>query len=164
MDRMRQMKTISAVELDAIDRQMLRLLQEDGRMTNAALAQAVGLSESACLRRLKALEASGVIDRYAAVINERAAGLPISVFVTVILSSLSEATVTAFEAAVAAMPEVMECHVMTGDSDYLLRLAVRDIDDLERLHARALTRLPGVTRVSSSLALRPVVRRSALPI
>lgn len=158
------MKTVSAVELDATDRKMLRLLQADGRMTNAALAQAVNLSESACLRRLRALEAAGVISRYAAVISERAAGLPISVFVTVTLSSQSEAALTAFEAAVAAVPEVMECYLMTGGSDYLLRLVVRDVDDLERLHAKVLTRLPDVDRVSSSLALRTVVKRGALPV
>ena len=158
------MKTVSAVELDAIDRRMLRLLQQDGRITNADLARQVALSESACLRRLRALENAGVIGRYAAMINERAVGLPISVFVTVTLASQSEAALTAFEAAVAAVPEVMECYLMTGGSDYLLRLVVRDVDDLERLHAKALTRLPGVNRVSSSVAMRAVVKRGALPV
>ncbi|QBX36545.1 Lrp/AsnC family transcriptional regulator [Brevundimonas sp. S30B] len=158
------MKTVSAVELDAIDRKMLRLLQQDGRITNADLARQVALSESACLRRLRALEGAGVISRYAAMINERAVGLPISVFVTVTLASQSEAALTAFEAAVAAVPEVMECYLMTGGSDYLLRLVVRDVDDLERLHAKALTRLPGVNRVSSSVAMRAVVKRGALPV
>jgi Lrp/AsnC family transcriptional regulator, leucine-responsive regulatory protein len=158
------MKTVSAVELDAIDRKMLRVLQQDGRITNADLARQVALSESACLRRLRALEGAGVIGRYAAMINERAVGLPISVFVTVTLASQSEAALTAFEAAVAAVPEVMECYLMTGGSDYLLRLVVRDVDDLERLHAKALTRLPGVNRVSSSVAMRAVVKRGALPV
>jgi DNA-binding Lrp family transcriptional regulator len=158
------MKTVSAVELDAIDRKMLRVLQQDGRITNADLARQVALSESACLRRLRALESAGVIGRYAAMINERAVGLPISVFVTVTLASQSEAALTAFEAAVAAVPEVMECYLMTGGSDYLLRLVVRDVDDLERLHAKALTRLPGVNRVSSSVAMRAVVKRGALPV
>jgi Lrp/AsnC family leucine-responsive transcriptional regulator len=158
------MKTVSAVDLDAVDRRILRLLQADGRMTNADLARQVALSESACLRRLKALEASGVIARYAAVIAERAVGLPISVFVTVTLASQAEAALTAFEQAVAAVPEVMECYLMTGGSDYLLRLVVRDVDDLERLHAKALTRLPGVNRVSSSVAMRTVVKRAALPV
>ncbi|MFN4042516.1 MAG: Lrp/AsnC family transcriptional regulator [Brevundimonas sp.] len=158
------MKTVSAVELDAIDRKMLRVLQQDGRITNADLARQVALSESACLRRLRALENAGVIGRYAAMINERAVGLPISVFVTVTLASQSEAALTAFEAAVAAVPEVMECYLMTGGSDYLLRLVVRDVDDLERLHAKALTRLPGVNRVSSSVAMRAVVKRGALPV
>lgn len=158
------MKTVSAVELDAIDRKMLRVLQQDGRITNADLARQVALSESACLRRLRALESAGVIGRYAAMINERAVGLPISVFVTVTLASQSESALTAFEAAVAAVPEVMECYLMTGGSDYLLRLVVRDVDDLERLHAKALTRLPGVNRVSSSVAMRAVVKRGALPV
>jgi Lrp/AsnC family leucine-responsive transcriptional regulator len=158
------MKTVSAIELDSVDRRILRLLQADGRMTNADLARQVALSESACLRRLKALEASGVIARYAAVIAERAVGLPISVFVTVTLASQAEAALTAFEQAVAAVPEVMECYLMTGGSDYLLRLVVRDVDDLERLHAKALTRLPGVNRVSSSVAMRAVVKRAALPV
>jgi DNA-binding Lrp family transcriptional regulator len=158
------MKTVSAVELDAIDRKMLRVLQQDGRITNAELAKQVALSESACLRRLRALEAAGVIGRYAAIINERAVGLPISVFVTVTLSSQSEAVLTAFEQAVAAVPEVMECYLMTGGADYLLRLVVRDVDDLERVHAKTLTRLPGVHRVSSSVAMRSVVKRDALPV
>lgn len=158
------MKTVSAVELDAVDRKMLRILQADGRMTNADLARHVNLSESACLRRLRALEEAKVIGRYAAVINERAVGLPISVFVTVTLDSQSEGALTAFEAAVAAVPEVMECYLMTGGSDYLLRLVVRDVDDLERIHSRELTRLPGVNRVSSSVAMRAVVKRAALPV
>ncbi len=158
------MKTVSAVALDATDRKMLRALQADGRMTNADLAKAVALSESACLRRLRALETAEVISRYAAIINERAVGLPISVFVTVTLSSQSESALTAFETAIATVPEVVECYLMTGASDYLLRLVVRDVDDLERIHARELTRLPGVTRVSSSVAMRTVVKRSALPV
>lgn len=158
------MKTVSAVTLDDIDRKMLRALQADGRMTNADLARAVNLSESACLRRLRALEAAGVISRYTAVLNERAVGLPISVFVTVTLSSQAEAALTAFETAAATVPEVVECYLMTGASDYLLRLVVRDVDDLERIHARELTRLPGVTRVSSSVAMRTVVKRAALPV
>ena len=158
------MKTVSAVALDATDRRMLRALQADGRMSNADLARAVNLSESASLRRLRALETAGVISRYAAIINERAVGLPISVFVTVTLSSQAEGALTAFETAIATVPEVVECYLMTGGSDYLLRLVVRDVDDLERVHSRELTRIPGVTRVSSSVAMRTVVKRGALPI
>lgn len=158
------MKTVSAVELDATDRKMLRVLQQDGRITNADLAREVALSESASLRRLKALEAAGVVARYAAVLNERSVGLPISVFVTVTLASQAEGALTAFETAVSAVPEVMECYLMTGGSDYLLRLVVRDVDDLERVHAKELTRLPGVNRVSSSVAMRTVVKRGALPV
>ncbi len=158
------MKTVSAVELDAVDRKMLRTLQEDGRISNVDLARAVNLSESACLRRLRAMETAGVISRYTAIINERAVGLPISVFVTVTLSSQSESALTAFETAIATVPEVVECHLMTGGSDYLLRLVVRDVDDLERVHSKELTRIPGVTRVSSSVSMRTVVKRGALPV
>jgi len=160
----RGMKTVSAVALDDTDRKMIRALQADGRMTNADLAKAVNLSESACLRRLRALEAAEVISRYTAIINERAVGLPISVFVTVTLSSQAETALTAFETAIAAVPEVVECYLMTGGSDYLLRLVVRDVDDLERVHSRELTRIPGVSRVSSSVAMRTVVKRGALPV
>ena len=158
------MQTVSAAVLDATDRKMLRALQLDGRMTNSDLSKTVNLSESACLRRLRTLEAAGVISRYAAIINERAVGFPISVFVTVTLSSQAEGSLTAFEAAVSSVPEVVECYLMTGGSDYLLRLVVRDVDDLERIHSRELTRLPGVTRVSSSVAMRTVVKRGALPV
>ena len=158
------MKTISAVALDDTDRKMIRALQVDGRITNADLAKAVNLSESACLRRLRALEAAEVISRYTAIVNERAIGLPISVFVTVTLASQAEAALTAFETAIAAVPEVVECYLMTGGSDYLLRLVVRDVDDLERVHSRELTRIPGVSRVSSSVAMRTVVKRGALPV
>ena len=160
---MPKLKTISAVTLDDTDRRMIRALQEDGRITNTDLARIVNLSESACLRRLRALESAGVISRYAAIINERAVGLPISVFVTVTLSSQSEAMLTAFETAIATVPAVVECYLMTGGSDYLLRLVVRDVDDLERVHSRELTRIPGVTRVSSSVAMRTVVKRGAVP-
>ena len=158
------MKTISAVTLDDTDRKMIRALQSDGRMTNSDLSRAVNLSESACLRRLRALETEGVISRYAAIINERAVGLPISVFVTVTLSSQAESALTAFETAITGVPQVVECYLMTGGSDYLLRLVVRDVDDLERVHSRELTRIPGVTRVSSSVAMRTVVKRGALPV
>jgi DNA-binding Lrp family transcriptional regulator len=158
------LKTISAVALDDTDRRMIRALQGDGRMTNADLARTVNLSESACLRRLRALESEGVIGGYAAIVNERAVGLPISVFVTVTLSSQAEGALTAFETAIATVPEVVECYLMTGGSDYLLRLVVRDVDDLERVPSRELTRIPGVTRVSSSVAMRTVVKRGALPV
>jgi DNA-binding Lrp family transcriptional regulator len=152
------------VQLDSFDRKLLNLLQRRGRASYVELAQAVNLSESACLRRVRALEEAGVIARYAAVIDERIAGLPLSVFVTVTLSSQAEATLSAFEKAVASVREVAECYLMTGGSDYLLRLVVRDVDDLERVHAQELTRIPGVVRVSSSIAMRTVVKRAELPL
>ena len=151
-------------ELDARDRVLLRRLQGDGRITNAELARAAGMSESACLRRIKQLEARGLIARFAAVLDPRAAGYPLTVFVTVTLSAQSEHALAAFEQAIADIPEVMECHLMTGTADYLLRLVARDIDDLARIHSTRLTRLAGVQTVTSSLALRTVVRREALPL
>lgn len=150
--------------LDPTDRRLLRLLQRDGRASNVELAAKAGLSESACLRRVRSLEERGVVSRYTAVVDEHAVGLPLSVFVTVTLASQAEAALSAFERAVQAVPEVAECYLMTGESDYLLRLVVRDVDDLGRLHAQELTRLPGVTRVSSSVALRTVVKRWELPV
>lgn len=140
------------------------MLQRDGRASNVELARAAHLSESACLRRVRALEERGVIDRYAAVLNERSVGLPLSVFVTVTLSSQSEQALTAFERAIANVREVAECYLMTGGSDYLLRLTVRDVDDLERVHSQELTRIAGVLRVSSSIAMRTVVKRAELPL
>lgn len=154
----------SAADLDAIDRKLLTRLQRDGRISNVELAEAVGLSESACLRRVKNLEAKGVIGRYAAVLDERAVGLPLSVFVTVTLSSQSEAALSAFEKAIRQVREVAECYLMTGAEDYLLRLVVRDVDDLQRIHSQELTRIAGVTRVSSSIAMRTVVKRAELPL
>lgn len=153
-----------AVNLDGFDRKLLNLLQRQGRASYVEMGQAVNLSESACLRRVRALEESGVIGRYAAVIDERAVGLPLSVFVTVTLSSQAEASLSAFEKAIAKVREVAECYLMTGGSDYLLRLVVRDVDDLERVHAQELTRIPGVVRVSSSIAMRTVVKRAELPL
>ena len=154
----------AAVNLDSFDRKLLHLLQRRGRASYVEMAEAANLSESACLRRVRALEEAGVISRYAAVIDERAVGLPLSVFVTVTLSSQAEATLSAFEKAVATVREVAECYLMTGGSDYLLRLVVRDVDDLERVHSQELTRIPGVVRVSSSIAMRTVVKRVELPL
>jgi Lrp/AsnC family transcriptional regulator, leucine-responsive regulatory protein len=152
------------LDLDGRDRILLRRLQGDGRITNAELARAAGMSESACLRRVKQLEQRGLIERFAAVLDPRAAGYPLIVFVTVTLSAQSEHALQAFEQAIADIPEVMECHLMTGTADYLLRLVARDIDDLARIHSNRLTRLAGVQTVTSSLALRTVVRREALPL
>ncbi len=156
--------TKSAAPLDATDKTLLRALQTDGRATNAELSEAAHMSESACLRRVKQLEQIGVIERYTAVINPAAVGLPLTVFVTISLTSQSRELLSAFEAAVAGVPEVLECHLMTGAADYLLRVAVADVDGLERLHSAKLTRLPGVARVNSSLTLRCVVRRTTLPL
>lgn len=149
--------------LDAQDRALLRLLQSDGRATNARLAESVHMSESACLRRVRLLEENGVIEKYAAVINPASIGLPLSVIVTISLTSQSEAVLSEFESAAAAIPEIFECHLMTGAADYVLRVAVADADELERFHRVKLTRLPGVARITSSIVMRTVVQRQLLP-
>lgn len=152
------------MKLDSHDLVLLRALQQDGRATNAELAQRAHLSESTCLRRVKQLEAAGAVERYAAVVNQRVVGLPLNIFVTITLESQSEAALQAFEREIASAPEVMECYLMTGTADYLLRVVARDIDDLERIHASRLTRLKGVARVTSSISMRQVVRRAELPL
>lgn len=150
--------------MDQFDWKILRHLRQNGRASFVELAAAVHLSETSCQRRVRALEEAGVIRGYAAEIDERALGFTLSVFVTVTLASQAEAALSAFETAIKDVREVAECHLMTGGADYLVRLAVRDVDDLERIHSKVLTRIPGVERISSSLAMRTVVRRPALPV
>lgn len=152
------------VELDRIDLEILRRLQADGRLANAQLAEAVALSPSACLRRLQRLESSGVIAGYAALLNGEAIGRPGTVFIEVTLNSQGNAALDAFERAVAACPQVLECHMMSGDFDYLLRVAVADMADYERLHRQQLTALPHVARVRTAFAMRAVVPRRGYPL
>ena len=153
-----------AQNLDQYDLLILELVQQDGHITNAQLAARISLSESATLRRVKALEDSGLIQGYAAVLDQHLAGYPVNVFVSITLDRQSQSGLTAFESAVREIPEVMECYLMTGDHDYLLRIVVADLDDFERIHSRQLTRLPSVVRVQSSFAMRTVIRSSVLPI
>jgi Lrp/AsnC family leucine-responsive transcriptional regulator len=152
------------MRLDRTDRALLAELQRDGRLSNRELAVRVHLSESACLRRVRALEQAGVIDRYAAVVTQSKVGLPGNVFVSLTLNRQDQADLSAFEEAVKSVPEVMECYLMTGPYDYLLRVVVSDPGDFERLHSQYLTRLPGVARVQSSFALRTVRKSSELPL
>lgn len=154
----------SAMSLDRYDKLILEELQKDGRISNVQLANAVSLSESACLRRVRSLEESGMIDRYAALINQQKAGLPGNVFVNIGLQREEERELAAFEEAVKNIPEVMECYLMTGEFDYLLRVVVSDMADFERLHRDALTRLPGVARVNSSVTIRTVQKKTELPL
>jgi Lrp/AsnC family leucine-responsive transcriptional regulator len=154
----------SAMNLDRYDRRILEALQRDGRISNVQLAAAVNLSESACLRRVRALEETGMIERYAALLSQRKAGLPGNVFVSIGLQREEQSELAAFEEAVRNIPEVMECYLMTGEFDYLLRVVVADMADFERLHKEALTRLPGVARVNSSVAIRTVQKRTELPL
>ena len=151
------------MELDRYDRAILRLLQQDARITNARLAEKVSLSESACLRRVRALEECGLIQGYTALIDQQKAGFPVNVFVNITLDRQSQAGLEAFESAVRRIPQVMECYLMTGEHDYLLRLVVADMTDFERIHSQHLTRLPSVARVHSSFAMRTVTRTASLP-
>jgi DNA-binding Lrp family transcriptional regulator len=152
------------MRLDRTDRALLAELQRDGRLTNRDLADRVHLSESACLRRVRALEEAGVIDRYAAVVSQNKVGLPGNVFVSITLNRQDQTDLSAFEEAVKRVPEVMECYLMTGPQDYLLRVVVSDPSDFERVHSQHLTRLPGVARVQSSFALRTVRKSDELPV
>ena len=152
------------LKIDRIDRQILQLLQDNARIANNALATAVNLSESACLRRVRRLEDSGLIRQYVALVDQTAAGYPDNVFVQITLQSQQQRDLHAFETAVQNLPEVMECYLMSGDADYLLRVVVADARDYERIHSQQLTRLPGVARVQSNFTLRTVTKRTALPI
>ena len=152
------------MSLDRYDKLILEALQKDGRISNVNLANLVNLSESACLRRVRALEDSGMIDRYAALVSQPKVGLSGNVFVNIGLHREEESELAAFEEAVRGIPEVMECYLMTGEFDYLLRVVVSDMADFERLHRDALTRLPGVARVNSSVAIRTVQKKTELPL
>lgn len=155
---------MQSLELDRIDRRMLAVLQEDGRIPNSALARRVGLSESATLRRLRRLEDSGLIDGYVLLVNQARAGKPGNIFVEIALTAQEEAALSAFEAAVQDRPEILECYLMSGEYDYLLRVVVADFADYERIHREHLTRLPFVGRVRSSFTLRTVLRRTSIPL
>jgi DNA-binding Lrp family transcriptional regulator len=150
--------------LDDRDRAILRLLQEEGRLTNVELSERVNLSASACLRRVKLLEERGVIARYVMLLDERSAGLPGVAFVLVTLDQQGRAALDAFEAAIARHPEVTECCLLAGAADYMVRVVYSDAADFERIHTGILTQLPGVTRVQSTLALRTVKKTTALPV
>ena len=149
---------------DKIDRAILSALQKDGRTSNVQLAEQIGLSESACLRRVKALEQSGVIDRYVMLMDEAAAGRPDVVFVQVELNSQQKETLRRFEEAVKHVPEIMECYLMSGDQDYMLRVNVRDARDYERVHMEQITSLPGVSRIKSNFTLRTVLKKTEIPL
>ena len=150
--------------MDRLDRRILHELQLNGRRSNTALAERVNLSESACLRRVRRLEEQGILRGYVALVDQSGAGYPDNVFVRVTLHSQQQADLVAFERAVHELAEVMECYLMSGDADYLLRVIVNDARDYERIHSQHLTRLPGVDRVHSSFALRTVIKKTEVPI
>ncbi|MDQ0319093.1 DNA-binding Lrp family transcriptional regulator [Pararhizobium capsulatum DSM 1112] len=147
--------------LDAIDRNILRLLRVDARMSNAAIAVEVGLSPSACLRRIKLMENSGVIRGYTALIDASGADATIAVIINITLERQTEENLDRFEAAVRKHPEIRECFLMTGGSDYLLRVEVATAGDFERIHKEILSTLPGVLRIHSSFSIRNVLATRA---
>ena len=150
--------------LDSIDLKILEQLQKNGRMPNVELARAVHLSPSPCLARVRALEASGHIARYVTLLDPLKLGLTVSVFIQVRLEKQVERALEAFEQAMRGRPEVMECYLMTGDADYLLRVVVPDVQALERFIVDFLSRVPGVGNIKSSFALKQVKYQTALPL
>jgi DNA-binding Lrp family transcriptional regulator len=152
------------IALDTVDRHLLRLLQQDARASNQALADRVGLSPSACLRRVRRLEESGVVTGYTALLDPVAVGFGRTVVLEVTLASQRRDELDAFETAARVLPGLRSCHLLAGDADYLLVLGVEDVDAYERLHRDHLARLPGVARLRTSIALRTVVDRPAPPL
>ena len=153
-----------SLELDARDYAILRELMRDGRLSNVTLAERVGLSPSACLRRVKLMEEGGLIAGYVALLDPVAAGVSGVAYVSVTLDQQGRSLLDKFETEVRRHAEIIECYLLAGASDYLLRVAFRDARDFERIHTDILTQLPGVSRVQSTLALRTVKRTTALPL
>ncbi len=147
-----------------MDRAILTVLQREGRLPNSDLAERVHLSPSACHRRVARLEAGGVIRGYAALLDPHAAGRRSTIFVEITLRGQTTAMLEAFEAAVARLPDVLECHLMAGTADYLLKVAARDPEDFARIHREALAQLPGVAQMHSSFSLKVVRSTTALPL
>ncbi len=156
-------QTMSDLALDEIDHAILACLQKDGRLTNQELADRVGLSPSPCSRRVRQLEAAGLISGYVALLDPMALGLDVTAFVRVRLSEQGDRHLAVFEAAVASLPEVMECYLTTGEGDYQLRVLVGSLAEFEDFLRHKLTPIEVVAQVTSSIALRPVVYRTALP-
>ena len=150
--------------LDKIDSRILEIIQEEARISNTDLADRVGLSASPCWRRVRALEAAGVIERYVTLVNAKSVGLPSNVFATVTLEKQIEPALEAFEKAVTQRPEVMECNLMTGEFDYLLRVVVPDLAAYERFLMDHLTRIKGIASIKSSFSLKQVCYKTALPV
>lgn len=158
------MPDLPSDDIDDIDRRILAELQKDGRITNQELSERVGLSPSPCLRRLRALESAGRIFRYVALVDPNSVGLTVTAFVRVRLDQQDDRHLALFEQAVAGFPEVMECYLMTGDADYQLRILVRSLGAFEDFLRQKLTRIEGVSQVTTSFALRPVVYKTAIPL
>ncbi|WP_170573743.1 Lrp/AsnC family transcriptional regulator [Ruegeria atlantica] len=150
--------------IDTTDRKILAALQRDGRMSNAELSEQVNLSPSACHRRVQRLEADGYIRNYVALLDARKMSVPTTVFVEITLQGQAEEVLNAFEKAVARIPDVLECHLMAGTADYILKVVAENTEDFARIHRQYLSRLPGVAQMQSSFALRTVFKTTALPV
>ena len=152
------------MQIDSTDRRILVTLQRHGRMSNADVAERVNLSASACHRRIQRLEAEGYIKDYVALLNPRKLQKPTTVFVEITLSAQADEVLESFEKAVARIPDVLECHLMAGTADYILKVVAENTEDFARIHRQYLTRLPGVAQMQSSFALRTVFKTTALPL
>ncbi|MEQ8297376.1 MAG: Lrp/AsnC family transcriptional regulator [Nitratireductor sp.] len=152
------------MSLDRIDYAILDTLQRDGRISNAALAEKVGLSQSACSRRLDNLEKTGVIHGYHAKLSNAALGYKMTAIVHISLSGQFEKSLAEFEAAIKRCPNVLSCHLMSGEYDYVIRIAARDLEDYERVHKEWLTAMPHVIKINSSFALREVIDRTGVGV
>lgn len=152
------------VELDQIDKRIVKALQDNARLSSQELSDQVGISASPCWRRVKALEDAGVITKYVTLVDPEALGLSISIFTSVSLDKQIETALETFQKAVRERPEVMECYLMTGDFDYLLRVVVGSLHDYERFLLDHLTKVPGVASIKSSFALKQVKYTTALPV
>ncbi len=150
--------------LDELDTKILAELQKDARQSNVELARRVGLSPSPCLARVRGLETAGIIDRYVALVDPESVGLGVSVFIHVTLERQVERALESFEARMHAFPEVMECYLMTGDSDYLVRILVRDNSEVERFIVQKLSTIQGVANIKSSFALKQVKYKTEISI
>jgi Lrp/AsnC family transcriptional regulator, leucine-responsive regulatory protein len=158
------MPDIDAPNIDATDRRILTVLQRDGRISNADLSEQVNLSPSACHRRVQRLEEAGFIAAYVALIDARRIGKPTTVFVEITLQGQADDLLDAFEHGITRVPDVLECHLMAGTADYLLKILVEDTEDFARIHRQYLSRLPGVAKMQSSFALRKVVSTTAIAV
>jgi DNA-binding Lrp family transcriptional regulator len=162
--KLREQQLRGVMTLDRIDRQILALLQEDGRMTNVELAERVGLTAPPCLRRVRALEQAGVIRGYHAECDPSQLGFPITVFAMVSLRSQAEQDLAAFETHVAAIPEVRECHMLNGEIDFILKIVAADLESFQRILTTKLTSAPNVASVKSSLTIRSSKSQVGVPI
>ena len=158
------MAEAASFALTAIDRKILRALQEDGRMTIQAVAEGVGLSASPCLRRIRQMERAGIIAGYSATVDQKAVGLPVSVFISIKLARQKEEDLNRFAKAISKWDEVLECYLMTGNRDYLLRVVAADLSSYEAFLKNKLTRLDGIASIESSFALSQVKYSIALPV